>query len=123
MYRDRNLLDMAWGEECLLLVPGVCINDRVSTVACHSNLLEHGKGKAMKAHDFMSVWGCRTCHAWLDSQGGSKADKRAAFEAAMLRQVQAWDAIGAETTRRPRNIMSARNAAAAWRKYRETSDA
>lgn len=123
MYRDRNLLDMAWGERCLLQVPGVCIDDGRSTVACHSNLLEHGKGKSLKAHDFLSAWGCKTCHRWLDQGGATAQEKRAIFDAAMERQVEAWRSIGAETTRRPRNVMSARNAVAAWEKYREVGDA
>lgn len=108
---------MAWGQECLLLVPGVCINDELSTVACHSNLLEHGKGKSLKAHDFMSVWGCRTCHAWLDGLGASYEDKRAAFEAGHERQLQRWREIAAERTRRPRNIESARRAVETWERW------
>lgn len=123
MYRDRNLLDMAWGEECLLLVPGVCRNDSTSTVACHSNLGEHGKGRGLKAHDFMSVQGCGACHDWLDKGPAPYEEKRAAFDAAHERQIEHWRAVAAELTRRPRNVMSARKALDAWAKYREVEDA
>lgn len=124
MYRDRNLLDMAWGEDCLLLVPGVCRNDSTSTVACHSNFGEHGKGRSLKAHDFMTVQGCGACHSWLDDgNAGSYEEKRAAFDAAHERQIDRWREVAGELTRRPRNVMSARNALKAWAAYREAEDA
>lgn len=123
MYRDANLLKMAWGGECMLLVPGVCTNDHMSTVACHSNLLEHGKGRSLKAHDFMTVQGCQSCHRWLDTGGASHEEMREVFEAAHARQIDHWRALAAERTRRPRNVMSAANAVKAWEAYRESEDA
>ncbi len=64
--RNPTLLNMAKGEPCLLRVPGVCNGDSDTTVAAHSNQSAHGKGKAMKAHDWASVWACSACHMWLD---------------------------------------------------------
>lgn len=35
-------------------------------VAAHSNLLEHGKGKGLKAHDCYAAALCFDCHSDLD---------------------------------------------------------
>ena len=90
MYRDPSLLKMARGMHCLLQIPGICGRNPDTTVACHSNQLAHGKGRAIKAHDYMSVWGCATCHTWLDQGPALKAKKVQAFDAAHTRQIQAW---------------------------------
>lgn len=111
-YRDANLLALARRQPCLLRVPGVCCADEGTTVACHSNWLEHGKGRGIKAHDFMSVWGCVACHTWLD-QGGAEAEaKHSAFDAAYLRQIDAWREIASNPGARPRNVQSALQALA-----------
>ena len=39
----------ARGEDCTLRIPMVCNRDRTTTVYCHSNRLEHGKGMGLKA--------------------------------------------------------------------------
>jgi hypothetical protein len=89
--RNPHLLDMARGRTCLLRVPGVCNDDRETTVACHSNLPEHEKGGHRKADDCYSVWGCARCHTWLDSSySATGAQRKAAFMAAHLRQVNVW---------------------------------
>jgi len=48
-----------------------------TTVSAHSNLLEHGKGKSIKADDSMVAWLCYKCHTEVD-QGNkmSKAERR-----------------------------------------------
>lgn len=51
----------------------MCGNDDGTVVAAHSNLLEHGKGKGMKAHDGMAAWLCYRCHSELDQ--GTKMNK------------------------------------------------
>jgi hypothetical protein len=92
-YRDQALLDMAQDRPCMLLVPGICNHRTDTTVAAHSNLYEHGKGKGRKADDVYSVWSCFACHGWLD-QGQSPARlKRATFMGAHSRQVLAWRQI------------------------------
>ena len=88
--RNRYLLDMARGRDCLLRIPGVCNYNPETTVACHSNQQQHGKGMGIKAHDWATAWGCSSCHAWLDQGMADKADKAMAFKAAMARQEAAW---------------------------------
>jgi Protein of unknown function (DUF1364) len=89
---NKHLTDMAEGKPCLLrIVP--CADTR-TTVACHSNWMEHGKARGMKAHDFWTVWGCSRCHDALDSSMRLTADeKKVAFEKAHLRQRLAWHDI------------------------------
>lgn len=98
-YRDQALLDMAENRPCLLLVPGCC-NHRVdTTVACHSNLGQHGKGERRKADDCYSVWGCAACHRWLDQpighDGPTYEQKRDVFLQALERQKEAWRQVAA----------------------------
>lgn len=92
-FRDAALLSMAKDKPCLLQVPGVCCGDPQTTVACHSNRLGDGKGRAIKANDFMSVWGCRTCHAWLDQSKANKQEKSDVFDIAHAEQLQQWSEI------------------------------
>lgn len=84
MHRDRKLLDLAEGMPCVM-----CGNEDGTTVAAHSNLLEHGKGRGIKADDCMSAWLCYRCHTRLD-QGGdmSKQERRDFTLTAICRTVQ-----------------------------------
>lgn len=103
--RNPALLELARGRQCLLLVPGVCCFNPATTVACHSNLSQHGKAGARKADDCYSVWGCVACHGWLD-QGPAPGDqKRSAFMLALQRQVTEWGriAFSADAGLRERN--------------------
>lgn len=72
MYRNKKLLELARSRPCVM-----CGNDDGTTVAAHSNLLEHGKGKGLKAHDAMHAWLCYRCHTEYD-QGlqMTKAERR-----------------------------------------------
>lgn len=56
----------ARGEECTLRFPGVCNENPQTTVLCHSNRLEDGKGMGLKAPDDRACYGCSSCHAFLD---------------------------------------------------------
>jgi len=67
-FRNRKWLDMARGQSCV-----VCESMDDSVVAAHSNLLEHGKGKGIKADDSMVAWLCYRCHTEYDQ--GMKMDK------------------------------------------------
>ena len=95
MYRDPDLLKLAQGAECLLKVHPYCMGEEGSTtVACHSNLLIHGKGRGLKADDCMTVWGCVRCHDWLDGGGElSKRQKAKIFDEGWYRQVHEWHKI------------------------------
>lgn len=103
VHRSQALRDMPNGRQCLLQFPDVCNNDPSTTVACHSNWSDHGKGGARKADDEYTVWGCSACHSLLDQGSHLTADeKRASFEAAHKRQVQEWARIAADPTEAPR---------------------
>ena len=69
MYRNKKLLNGARGKPCVM-----CGTENGTTVAAHSNLLEHGKGKGIKAHDGMMAWLCYTCHFNYDQ--GTRMDKQ-----------------------------------------------
>lgn len=103
VHRNAALREMANGRQCLLQFPDVCNNDPSTTVACHSNWSDHGKGGARKADDEYTVWGCSACHALLDQGSHLTADeKRASFEAALHRQAHAFARIAADPTEKPR---------------------
>jgi hypothetical protein len=86
-YRNPKILAHARGQACTN-----CGCEDGTTVAAHSNLSEHGKGRGIKAHDIFCAFLCHNCHTWLD-QGigrdltgvwqGDKADKREMFMRAM----------------------------------------
>ena len=61
-YENRQLLDLARGEECC-----GCGAVNETVVMAHSNWSIHGKAKGMKAHDCFSAPLCYRCHTWLDS--------------------------------------------------------
>ena len=48
--------------------PGVCNYRTDTTVLCHSNLLEDGKGYGIKAPDEKGAYGCCRCHDVLDGR-------------------------------------------------------
>lgn len=58
----------ARGRDCTLMIPGVCNRDPATTVLCHSNRLEHGKGMGLKAPDSAACFGCSDCHDVLDGR-------------------------------------------------------
>jgi hypothetical protein len=67
-FRNKKLLDIARGQACVM-----CGSQDDTVVAAHSNLLEHGKGRGLKAHDGMHAWLCYVCHTEYDQ--GNKMDK------------------------------------------------
>ena len=91
--RNRTLLNMARGQRCLLLVPGVCRGGTDTTVACHSNQAVHGKAGARKADDQWHVHGCDACHRWLDQGPAPAAEKVERFDAAHRWMVAIWQDI------------------------------
>ena len=90
--RNPALLAMARGRECLLQFPNL-VHYTDTVVACHSNLMKHGKGKGRKADDHYTVWGCAACHNILDHSRISADEKERVFMAALARQIEAWKAI------------------------------
>lgn len=93
-YRDRALLDMARGRPCLM--PGELHAGPETTVAAHSNHMDHGKSRGRKADDCYSVWACATCHSWYDQGSADRYEKRRAFDAALARQRLEWERIATD---------------------------
>lgn len=58
----------ARGEECTLMIPGVCNRDPTTTVLAHSNRLADGKGMGLKAPDTAACFACHACHDVLDGR-------------------------------------------------------
>jgi len=71
-YRNTKLLEAVRELPCQL-----CGIEDGTVVAAHSNQLRHGKGKAIKAHDWAIAALCHKCHADID-QGGMY-DKQTRF--------------------------------------------
>jgi hypothetical protein len=72
----------ARGEECTLRFPGICNRDPATSVWCHSNRYEHGKGLGLKSNDEHGCVGCSACHAFYDGGYANVAGwTRAAVEA------------------------------------------
>lgn len=116
-YRDRNLLDMARGQNCLFRLPGICRSDPATVVAAHSNASAHGKGGAMKASDVYSAWACARCHTWYDSSmSATRAEREFAFGLAHERQIVAWKAIAGNICLKPKAVRAAREALAQLKK-------
>ncbi len=93
-YRNKTLLKIAQGMPCVM-----CGNDNGTGVAAHSNLLEHGKGRGLKAHDGMTAWLCYDCHSEYD-QGNkmSREEKRDFILTAICRTyMQLWDRAWIQT--------------------------
>lgn len=73
-FRSKKLLDLARGQACVM-----CGCDDGTIVSAHSNLLEHGKGRGLKAHDGMISWLCMRCHTELDQGTGMSKQERREF--------------------------------------------
>lgn len=106
--RNRALLDMARGRQCLLRVPGVCQGGTETTVAAHSNWACHGKAGARKASDAYVVNACFSCHSWLDQGPAPKATKQMTFMRAHADQVMEWRRIERDPSETPRMRNAAR---------------
>ena len=58
----------ARGQDCTIVLPGVCNCDPATSVLCHSNELADGKGMGLKAPDTAAAFGCSACHDVLDGR-------------------------------------------------------
>lgn len=108
-YRNKNLLDLAQGQECLLNISPRCLTtDGTTTVACHDNSLQSGKGMGLKADDSRTVWGCYHCHTLLDQGHLDYENRQEAFEDAYGRQVEEWAKIASNPCLKPWRVEAAR---------------
>ena len=108
-YRSKDLLKLAQDQECLLQVPNFCQGGSSTIVACHSNSGSNGKGKGIKASDSDTVWGCASCHRWLDQGSASKEEKETTYYQAYTRQVIEWLKIARSISLKPWEVEAARN--------------
>lgn len=69
-------------QNCTLRFKGICRNQTESTVWCHGNRSDLGKGIGLKARDECGCYGCSLCHAYLD--GGWASDKSMTWDAVQL---------------------------------------
>ena len=58
----------AQDQECTIRLPQVCNYDPATTVLCHDNRIESGKGMGLKAPDTKAAYGCSACHDVLDGR-------------------------------------------------------
>jgi hypothetical protein len=65
-YRNQKVRDHAKGQNCMMHLPG-CINNTETTVFCHLNGSEWGKGTSLKSHD-VGFFGCHYCHDIYDGR-------------------------------------------------------
>ncbi|QMV33288.1 HNH endonuclease [Ralstonia phage Gervaise] len=82
---DKRYRDACRDQHCYLIVPGVCCGDTETTVPCHPNWSDYGKGAGLKAPDKFTVPGCWRCHAWLDQGPAPRDEKRQVFERGLAR--------------------------------------
>jgi hypothetical protein len=66
--RSTPIRASARGEECTIRLPMVCNFETDTTVLCHSNKLEDGKGMGLKAPDHCAAYGCSACHDVVDGR-------------------------------------------------------
>jgi hypothetical protein len=108
-YRDKDLLNLARDQHCLLQVPEICTGGSDTIVACHSNSGSNGKGKGIKASDADTVWGCASCHHWLDQGPATKEEKENTYYEAYTLQIIEWFKISRSISLNPRKVEAARN--------------
>lgn len=61
-----RIREYARGQDCTIRLPHVCNWNPETTVLCHANTHRAGKGKSLKARDYLGAFGCSSCHAVLD---------------------------------------------------------
>ena len=61
---SKKIRDSARGEYCTMISPR-CSGDPAKVALRHSNLLEHGKGRGIKASDLEAFYGCTECEDWF----------------------------------------------------------
>jgi len=68
VYRNQKMRDVArFAPHCMIEAPGCLGGSEGTQVGCHSNMLEHGHGAGLKAHDLLA-FGCQHCHDVIDGR-------------------------------------------------------
>jgi hypothetical protein len=60
-FRSQKLKDFARGQDCTLLLPGICSRDAEKTVLCHIRLPGQS-GTGQKPPDYLGIHACAECH-------------------------------------------------------------
>lgn len=86
-YYNKKLLREAQNRPCVLCG----INDG-TTVAAHSNALEHGRGFSFKTPSYMVAYVCYHCHNLIDGRSGklTKEEKKEMWLRGWVRTVSIW---------------------------------
>ena len=72
--KSKKITDSAKGEDCTIRIPGVCNHNPETTVAAHYRM-NGMSGAGLKPHDTMIAYACSDCHAVVDGQKKTTADK------------------------------------------------
>ena len=64
MIKSKKIRDSAKGEECTLVIGGVCNGDNETVVLCHFGV--HSGGSARLNGDLSAGYGCFSCHSIID---------------------------------------------------------
>lgn len=72
------------GQECTLNSP-LCNRDIKTTVFCHINEYETGKGKGIKGDDLFGFYACSSCHSFYDNHNMDKNTVRGMVLTALIR--------------------------------------
>lgn len=65
--RSNKIRKSAMGEECTLMIPGVCNANPETTVLCHLDVLSES-GMGFKCSDLSAAYGCSACHDEMDGR-------------------------------------------------------
>lgn len=106
--RNQAFRDLARGEDCTAMIPGVCNFNPETTVLAHSNLMADGKGMGYKSDDSSGIFCCSSCHSFLDQGKATKEEKAAVFEKAQIRMIHRLGDIASNPAGKPRNVAAAR---------------
>ena len=77
---NRPLLNLAREAPCMLRLAQDCGNN--PSVACHSDMLRHGRGIGSKSHAAFAVPGCPSCHAVFTRAGLGREGYEATWQRA-----------------------------------------
>ena len=74
-----RITESARGQECAVRIIGVCNGNTETVVWAHANVMAAGKGRGLKAPDFLGAYACSSCHDVYDGRvsrphGMSKAE-------------------------------------------------
>lgn len=73
-HRSKSLRESARDETCV-----GCGAQDGTVVWAHSNEMQHGKGKGLKAHDILGNYLCYRCHSWYDAGISGRLEKQRFF--------------------------------------------